>query len=168
MASSFPQELSRLGGPSFLGVSVLLVIRDAVFWDVSRDFLRFRQRANALVVVELLRGRVFSFSKNVSCVLSRKRQLFRQVSRGSLDRENVKTPEQVPPLASSCEADNGIQVFLLFACRIKSTQWRQFQVAQRRIPVLLRPCSLIALRANLYHPPLQAIRAASAHSAQVG
>ena len=53
----FPQELAQLNGPNFLGVHVLPVIRDAVFWDVSGDFLRFRQRANPLVVVELLRGR---------------------------------------------------------------------------------------------------------------
>ena len=33
------------------------------------------------------------------------------------------------------------------------------------IPVLVRPCSLIALRADLYLPPLQAICAASVHSA---
>ena len=36
-----------------------------IFWDVSRDFLRFRQRANPLVIVEMLRGRVFSFLKNI-------------------------------------------------------------------------------------------------------
>ena len=36
------------------------------------------------------------------------------------------------------------------------------------IPVLLRPCSLIALRAALYLPPPQARRAASAHPALVG
>ena len=35
------------------------------------------------------------------------------------------------------------------------------------MPILLRPCSLIALRAALYLPPLQAARAASAHSALV-
>ena len=36
----FPQELSHLNGPNFLGVNVLLVVRDAVFWDLSRDVLR--------------------------------------------------------------------------------------------------------------------------------
>ena len=35
------------------------------------------------------------------------------------------------------------------------------------IPVLLRPCSLIALRASLYRPPPQAVCAASTHSAPV-
>ena len=56
----FPQELSHLNGPNFLAVDVLLVIRDAVFWDVSSDFMRFRQRADPLVVVELFRGWVLS------------------------------------------------------------------------------------------------------------
>ena len=54
----FPQELSHLNGPNFLGVNVLLVIRDVS--DVSSDFLRFRQRADPLVVVELFRGGVLS------------------------------------------------------------------------------------------------------------
>ena len=45
----FPQELSHLNGPNFLGNKVLLIIRDAVFWDVSRDLLRLRQRANPLL-----------------------------------------------------------------------------------------------------------------------
>ena len=34
----FPQEVSHLNGPNFLGVNVLLVIHDAILWDVSRDF----------------------------------------------------------------------------------------------------------------------------------
>ena len=132
----FPQELSHLNGPNFLGVNVSATL----FWE-SCDFLRFRQRANPLVVVELLRGRVFFFLQ--------KDQLFRQVSRGPLDRENVKAPEQAPPLASSCEGDNGIQC----SCRSPvgpgaligdSLTW-----GNEAIPVLLRPCSLIALRASL-------------------
>ena len=48
-----PQELLHLNGPNFLGVNVLLVKRDAVFWDVSSDFLRFRQLTDP-VVIEVL------------------------------------------------------------------------------------------------------------------
>ena len=40
---TFPQELLHLDGPNFLGVDLQLLERDAVFWDVSSDFLRFRQ-----------------------------------------------------------------------------------------------------------------------------
>ena len=58
---TFPQELSHLNEPKFLRVT-----RDAIFWDVSRDFLHFRQQANPLVVVELLRGRIFFFSSETS------------------------------------------------------------------------------------------------------
>ena len=46
-------------GRTFFGIDLLLIVRDAVFWDVSRDFLRFRQRTDPLVVIELFRGRVF-------------------------------------------------------------------------------------------------------------
>ena len=57
----FPQDLSLLSGPNFLGVVVLQVIRDAIFWDVRRDFLRLLQRADPLVIVELLRRQVIPF-----------------------------------------------------------------------------------------------------------
>ena len=53
---AFPQELSHLDVPNFLGVNVLLIIHDGIFWDVGRGFLRFRQRADPLVVIELFRG----------------------------------------------------------------------------------------------------------------
>ena len=46
------QELYHLNGPNCFRVDVLLVVRDAILWDVSRDFLRFRQRADPLVIVE--------------------------------------------------------------------------------------------------------------------
>ena len=79
----FPQEVSHLNGPYFLGVNVLLVRRVAVFWDVSCDFLRFRERANPLVVVvELLRGQVFFFLQKHHLRVEQEAALFRQVSRG--------------------------------------------------------------------------------------
>ena len=127
----FPPELSHLNGPNFLEVNVLLVIRDAVFWDVSSGFLRFRQRANPLVVVvEMLRGRVFLFFQKRQLRVEQGAARFRQVSRGPLDRENVKTPDQASPLASSCGHD-GTQMFLPFAGRTRSTHWRQFDMGQR-------------------------------------
>ena len=103
---AFPQEISHLNGPNFLGVNVLQVIRDAVLWGVSSDFLRFRQRANPLVVVELLRGLFLSSETSAAC-LSRKRH------------------------SSGNSPVNGIQVFLPLARRTKSTHWRQFDVGQR-------------------------------------
>ena len=106
----------------------MLFIRDTVFWDVSRDFLRFRQRADPLVIVKLLRGRVFIFREKRQLRVEQEAALFRQVSRGQLDREIVKAPEQAPPLASSCEGDSGIQVFLPFTSRTRSAQ---FDAGQR-------------------------------------
>ena len=118
----FPQELSHLDGPNFLVVDVLLVMRDAIFWDVSRDFLRFCQRADPLVVDELLRGRVLLLLQEHQLRIEQEAALFQQVSRGPLDREDVKVPEQAPCLASSCEGDK---------CWTRGTNWRQFDVGQR-------------------------------------
>ena len=74
ISSSLSQEFSHLDGPDFLGIDLLLTAHEAVFWDVGGDFfLRFRQGADPLVIVELFRGRVFSFFKNTNCVLSRNR-----------------------------------------------------------------------------------------------
>ena len=117
----FLQEFSHPQGPNFLGVNVLLVTRDAIFWDVSRDFLRFRQRVDPLVVIELLRCRIFHLLQEHQLRIEQEAALFRQVSRG---------PLQARPLASSCEGGNGVQVFLPFSSMTRSTHWRQFDVRQ--------------------------------------
>ena len=75
---------------------------DAFFLGVSSGFLRFRQGANPLAVVELRRGRVVFFLQEHQLRVEQEVAFFWQVSRGPLDRENVKTPEQAPPQASSC------------------------------------------------------------------
>ena len=51
-----PQELAHLNGPNFFWINLFLVIHDAVFWDVGGGFLRFRQRSDPLVIIELFRG----------------------------------------------------------------------------------------------------------------
>ena len=61
-----PQELPHLNGPNLFGVGLMLLVHDAVFWDVTSDFLRYRQRANPLLVIELFRSRVFLFFKKTS------------------------------------------------------------------------------------------------------
>ena len=71
-----------------------------------------------------------------------------------LDCENVKTAKQASPLASSCEGDDGVQVFLPEGPR--ALIGARLTCGSDAIPVLLRPCSVIPLRANLYRPPLQA------------
>ena len=154
----FPQELSHLNGPNFLRVNVLLVIRDATCLDVSRVFMRFRQRAD----------RVFFSLEKHHLRVEQEAALFRQVSRGPLDRENVKAQEQAPPPASSCEGDSDIQVFLPFSNKPGPPIGDSLTWGNEAMPVLLRPCSLIALRASLSRPPPQAIRTASAHSTLVG
>ena len=110
-----PQKLTNLNGTNFLGVDLFLLVRDTVSWDVSLE----SSSSNCFEVRHQLR-------------IEQEAALFRQVSRGPLDRENVKTPEQASSLSSSCEGDNGVQMFLPFASRTKSTHWRQFNVGQRR------------------------------------
>ena len=53
---ALPQELAHLDGPNFLGIKLLLVIHDAVFWDVGGDFLSFRQRTDPLLIIEPFPG----------------------------------------------------------------------------------------------------------------
>ena len=78
----FLQELSHLNGSNFFfGVNLLLIIHDAVFWDVVGDFLRFRQRAISLVVVELFRGWVLFFLQEHQLRVQEEAALFWQVSR---------------------------------------------------------------------------------------
>ena len=42
-------------GRTFLGINVLLILHDAVFWNVGGNLLRFRQRTDPLIIVELFR-----------------------------------------------------------------------------------------------------------------
>ena len=69
-------------GGTFLGVDGLL-----------KNLLRFRQRANPLVVVELLRGLFFLLLQEHQLCVEQKAALFQEVSRCSLDREDVETPK---------------------------------------------------------------------------
>ena len=64
---------SHLNRPNFLEVNLPLAVHDAVLWEVGGDFLRFRQRSDPLTIIELFRGRVLSFIKNINCTLRRKR-----------------------------------------------------------------------------------------------
>ena len=143
---------SHLNGPNFLGVNVLLVIRDAVFWDVSRDLLRFRQRANPLVIVALLRGQVFFFFffRNISCVLSRERHSSRKspvahliVRMSSPRNQRLLWPAPAKEtMASRCSCRSLEGPGALFG---DSLTW-----SSEAIPVLLRPCSLIARQCRLH------------------
>ena len=88
----------------------------------------FCRRANPLVIVKLLRGRVFLFLEKDQLRVEQEAALFRQVSCRPLDRENAETPGT---RAQPCEGDNGVQVFLPIASGTKSTHWRQFDVGQQ-------------------------------------
>ena len=48
-------------GRTFFRLDNLLVVHDTVFRGVDGDFLRFCQRTDPLVVIELFRGRVILF-----------------------------------------------------------------------------------------------------------
>ena len=88
-------------GQTLWRVNLSLFKRDAVFWDVGSGFCRFRQRTDPLGVIELLRGRVFSF-KNISCV-EQEAAPFRQGCCRPLDVD-----KETSPLAGFFEKDDGI------------------------------------------------------------
>ena len=105
----FRKELSHLNGPNFLGVNVLLVIRDAFIWDVSRGVLRFRQRTEQLVIVELLRGRVFFFhssGKSPVAHLIVRMSRPRNASSGQLLRRRQWRPDV--PACRQCDQERSL------------------------------------------------------------
>ena len=68
----------------------------------------------------------FSLLRNINYVLSNKRR-----SSGKSPVAHLSS-KQASSLSSSCEGDNGVQLFLPFASRTKSTHWQQFDVGHRR------------------------------------
>ena len=93
---------------------------------------------------------------------------FRQVSCRPLNCENVESPKQALPLSGSCEE----MIASRCSCRSPVSpgplMGANLTCGSDAIPVMLRPCYLIAVRAALYLPPPQAIHAAAANSAPVG
>ena len=89
--------------------------------------------------------------KHELCV-EKKATMFREVPCGPLKCEDIKQSEQAPALSRTSERDDSVQVFLTLACRAWSTHGRHV-CGSDALPVLLRPCSLIAPRAVLYPPP---------------
>ena len=61
-----------------------MFMRGAVFWDVSIDFLRFRQR---LVVVELLRSRFLLLLQEHQLCIEPEAAFFWQITCCPFDRE---------------------------------------------------------------------------------
>ena len=104
----------------------------------------------------------FSFFKNISCEVSRKRHSSGKspVAHSIVRMSSPRNRRLLWP--APAEGDNGIQVFVPFTSRTgalidDSLTWRS-----EAMPVLLGPYSLIALRASLWRPPPQAVRAPSA------
>ena len=135
----FPQELSYLSGPNSFGVDLLLLIRDAVFWDVNGDFLRFRQRTDPLVVIELLRGWVFLFLQKHQLCVEQEAAFFRQVFRGPLDRENVKSSKQTPPLPAPARETTASKCSCLSSVGPGALTGDSWTCGSEAIPVLFRP-----------------------------
>ena len=144
----FPQELSHLNGPNFLAVNVLLIIRDAIFWDVSRGFLRFRQRADPLVVVKLLRSRGLLLLQEHQVCTEQEAALLRQVACRLIVRMSSPRNRRLlcpapakETMASMCSCLSPAGPGALLG---DSLTW-----GSEAMPVLLRPCSLVVLRASL-------------------
>ena len=92
-------------------------------------------------------GRVFLFLQEHQLCGEQEATLFRRVSRGPLDRDNVKALEQAPPLPTSCEGDHGIQMFLPFTRRTRSSPQSP---AQHRPPVPSRRCEGVSSSSTLF------------------
>ena len=70
----------------------------------------------------------FSFFRNIRLCVEQEATFLRPVACRPFDCQNVKASKQASPLTSSCEGDNGIQVFLPFSGRARSTHQRRFNV----------------------------------------
>ena len=91
----FRKELLHLNGPNFLGVDLLLITHDAVFWDVG-----------AVISCASVNDRIHSSSSNCfedwvvlllqedELRIEEESALFRQISCRPLDVENVELPKQ--------------------------------------------------------------------------
>ena len=137
---------------------LLLLIQDAILWDVGGDFLRFCQRAGPLVVIELLRGRVLLLQEHQLRMSPVAHLIARTTS--SRNKRLLWPASAKETMASRCSCRSSVGLGALVGDSLTC--------GSDAIPVLLRPFSLIALRAILYLPAHQAIRAASAHSATGG
>ena len=74
----------------------------------------------------------FSFFKNMGCVLRNRHYS------GKSPLAHLSS-KQTPPLPSSCDGDDCVPMFLSFACGVRSTRGRQFDVRQRRDTRLAAP-----------------------------
>ena len=128
-------------GPNFFRADLVIIVHDAVIWNVGVDFLRFHQRSDPL-----FRGSVFLLLQELELRVEEESTLFRQVSCRPLDCENV----QAPPLSGSPAKET---IASKCSCRSPggpgAPTCASLTCGSNAIPVLLRPCSLIALRAAL-------------------
>ena len=147
-------------GTHLLRICSLLVICDTFFRNVCSDFLRFRQRSNPLVVIEKLRGGFFSFFENMSCVLLRNRHSSGKspiahfiVRMSSPRNRRLLSPAPAKEMtASRCSCRSPVGPSELMGASLTC--------GSDAMPVLLRPCSLIASCAALYLPFPHVTRAA--------
>ena len=105
-----------MGWTSFGSTASLLVTHDAVFHDVGGDFLRFRERSDPLVIIELIRGWVLLLLQEHELRVEEESAFLWQITNCSPNRENVETSKQTPPLPSASERDGGVKMFLTFTC----------------------------------------------------
>ena len=73
----------------------------------------------------------FSCFKNMSCVSRKNRHSSCKSPVGHLTVRIVESPQQAPPLAGSCDADDCVEIFLPLTCGLQSTHENQFGVRER-------------------------------------
>ena len=89
----------------------------------------------------------FSFFRNMSCALRRQRHSSGMSPVAHFNCEDIEDPEEPSPLSSTSKGSDGMHMFLTLACRTCGTHGCQLDLWSEAAPVLLRPCSLMALRA---------------------
>ena len=136
----------------------------------STVFVRFRQRSDPLVIIELFRGWALFLLQEHELRVEENSALFRQVSCRPLFVRMSSTRNKRLLWPAPAKETIASEMFLPLTCGLQSTHGRQFDVRERLDTCLAAAllCSLIALRAAWYLPPSQAIRAAAALSALVG
>ena len=96
----FRKDSRHLNGPNFFLVNRLLDIQDAVFRDVRCDFLRFRQRTDPLIIIELFRGWVLLLLQEDELRVEEESAFFRQIASRP---HNSKTCQVLETDASSAQ-----------------------------------------------------------------
>ena len=90
-------------------------MRWALLGDVCGDCLRFCERSDPLVVDEQFVCGVFFFLQEHELRIEEEATLFWEISCGPLHCQDIEDSEEPSSMPSTCEGNDGIQMFLSLA-----------------------------------------------------